>query len=149
MPLTNAERQRRFRTRLKAAASTATGLTREQVAARDAVMAEPLYPVPSQGARAHMVRFMGWERYEWSVAPEPLVDFFGMRSAWEGWKREMQALTKKQDTLFAHRSAEADRIVAECGEPALALLRTGGQSALFRAYRDDPTLRIKKRKRVT
>ena len=62
MPLTNAERQRRFRKRLRAGASAAVGLTPEQCADRDAVMAEPLYPVPPVDRRAQMPRQSRAER---------------------------------------------------------------------------------------
>ncbi len=151
MPLTNAERQRRFRKRLRAGASAAVGLTPEQCADRDAVMAEPLYPVPPVDRRAQMPRFMGWERYEWAAAPEPLIDHFGMRAAWEGWQAEKGAMKAQEDHVYAYREGEAGRIIAECGDAAIRILSEGGRLALFRAYESDPTLGMntKTRKRVT
>jgi len=149
MALTNAERQKRHRERLRAAASAASGLTAEQRADRDAVMSEPLYPVPPPHARQQMPRFMGWERYDWSVAPEPLIDYFGMRAAWEGWRSEMDALRTDQDRISARLEGMAGRIIAECGDHAIKILAERGRSALIAAYRADPTLGVKRRKRVT
>jgi len=149
MALTNAERQKRHRERLRAAASAASGLTAEQRADRDAVMSEPLYPVPPPHARQQMPRFMGWERYDWSAAPEPLIDHFGMRAAWEGWRSEMDAIRSDQDRIFAHLEGLAGRIIAECGDRAIEILDRDGRSALIAAYDADPTLGVKRRKRVT
>ncbi len=147
MPLTNAERQKRHRSRLKAAASTGDGLTPEQIADRDAVMSEPLYPMPSARARLQMPRFMGWERYEWSAAPKALVEHFGMRTAWDGWQAEQAAMQVKMQDLHDGVQARAERIVAECGEAASEILRQGGAVALFRAYEADPTLGAKQKRR--
>ncbi len=151
MPLTNAERQKRHRDRLKVAASMVVGLTAEQTADRDAVMSEPLYPVPPAHARLQMPRFMGWERYEWSAAPKALVDHFGMRAAWDGWQAEQAAMEARTQDLHDRVQARADGIVAECGEVANEILRQGGAVALFRAYEADPTLgvRPKRRRAVT
>ncbi len=149
MPLTNAERQKRFRERLRAGATAASGLTAERCAARDAVMAEPLYPVPPVDRRAQMPRFKGWERYEWSEAPAPLIDHFGMRAAWEGWQAEKGAMKAHQDHVYAYGEGEAGRIIAECGDAAIQILSEGGRMALFRAYGAYPTLGRKKRNRVT
>jgi hypothetical protein len=66
-----------------------TCLTPEQRADRNAVMADPIYPVPPPEARLQRPRFMGWTRYEWARAPEPLVEHFGMRQAWASWRREI------------------------------------------------------------
>ncbi len=147
MPLTNAERQKRHRDRLKVAASTVVGLTAEQIADRDAVMSEPLYPVPSAHARLQMPRFMGWERYEWSAGPEALVDHFGMRAAWDGWQAEQAAMEARTQDLHDRVQARADGIVAACGETAGEILRQGGAVALFRAYEADPTLGVKQKRR--
>ena len=151
MPLTNAERQKRHRDRLKVAASTGVGLTSEQIADRDAVMSEPLYPVPSVHARLQMPRFMDWERYEWSAAPKALVDHFGMRAAWDGWQAEQAAMEAKMQDQHESARVRAVQIVAECGEVASEILRQGGAVALFRAYEADPTLgvRPKRRRAVT
>lgn len=83
-------------------------MTPQQIAARDAVMADPLYPVPNLGApaREQMPRFMGWDRYEWSASPAELAEHFGMRSAWEGWRTEQDAVKAQlARTLVAARLA--------------------------------------------
>ena len=69
-------------------------MTPKQIADREAVMADPLYPVPEFGtpAREQMPRFMGWDRYEWSTVPPELAEHFGMRAAWEGWRAEQEAV---------------------------------------------------------
>jgi hypothetical protein len=106
MALSNAERQRRHRNRLKQAARAGGSLTPQQIAARDAVMAESLYPVPELGttAREQMPRFMGWDRYEWSTAPAELAEHFGMRAAWEVWRAEQEAVRAQlARTLVAAR----------------------------------------------
>jgi len=94
MALSNAERQRRHRNRLKQAARAGGSLTPKQIAARDAVISDPLYPVPELGTLGfeQLPRFMGWERYEWSAAPAELAEHFGMRAAWEGWRAEQEAV---------------------------------------------------------
>lgn len=140
MALTNAERQKRHRERLRAAASAASGLTAEQRADRDAIMSEPLYPVPPSHARQQMPCFMGWERYDWSAAPEPLIDHFGKRAAWEGWRSEMDVMRIDQDSISARGKGLAERIIAECGDRAIEILARGGRSALLAAYDADPTL---------
>ncbi len=95
-----------------------------------------------------MPQFLRWTRYEWSVAPEPLIDHFGMREALEGWKAESAEMQRQLDVISAARTAEADAIVAEHGDRARALLRSGGQVALFRAYETDPTLGKKRQNRT-
>lgn len=92
---------------------------------------------------------MGWERYDWSAAPEPLIDHFGKRAAWEGWRSEMDAMRIDQDPISARGEGLAGRIIAECGDRAIEILARGGRSALLAAYDADPTLGVKRRKRVT
>jgi len=87
-------------------------------------MADPLYPVPPMGPRRDQIpTFMGWNRYEWSEAPEALIDHFGMRSAFRAWRAEkekLQARMREQSAQFdAHwnevmaRLTPADREQAE------------------------------------
>lgn len=176
MVLTNAERQRRFRERHGTLRATrarpdnvrsaepqdgAAVLTAEQRAARDAVMSEPLYPVPSLRAPdpwgrvgidyeaiKNLPRFMGWERYEWSAAPMELIEYFGMQSARAGWDAENAAIKAESDRVHAERNAYVARIIDECGDAARKILaRGGGNSELTRAYEADPTLGVKPRKR--
>ena len=117
MPLSNAERQRRWRERRKAHAAQhgLCQLTPEQAADRAAVISEPLFPVPKGNARDQLPTFMGWNRYDWLAAPAPLVEHFGMVEAVAGWKAEMEE---------ARRGA----------------LREGAMSARVLADRKDPTL---------
>lgn len=154
MPLTNAERQKRHRERLKAAASRgAAGLTLEQIADRNAVMAEPIWPTPTGAAREQMPTFLGWNRYDWSEAPEAMIDHFGMREAWEGWTAEWVAMNAKQaeisERALKRTAKRAAAIVEEMGDRAREILHAGGHSALIREYERDPTLGKKRRNSVT
>ena len=79
MPLSNADRQRRFCERHPLHAPGAVALTPEQRADRDAVVSEPIWPVPAGTARDQMPTFMGRSRYDRSVAPEPPIDVSGVR----------------------------------------------------------------------
>ena len=72
---------------MKAHAQDGAVLTPEQIADRDAVMAD--HP-PPEGKR--MPTFMGWSRSDWTYAPDPLVDYFGMRAAVDVWRREWDEL---------------------------------------------------------
>lgn len=119
-------------------------LTPEQIADRDAVMADPIYPVPEGPARDQMPNFMGWNRYEWSAAPEPLIDYFEMREAFDGWRGEFEALERDMDRLRQAHNAEVDRITAEHGEDTvrkvMGLPGERGTFHLLEEYRKDPTL---------
>jgi len=149
MALTNAERQKRHRERVKTAlrGDGAKVLTAEQIADRDAVMADPIWPVPTGAAKDQMPRFLGWTRYEWSAAPEPMIDHFGMRDAWEGWQSERAEMQSRLNAINAASTTRAEAIVAEHGDRARVIIREGGQRALFRAYEADPTLGKKQRSR--
>ena len=57
----------------------------------------------------------GWERFEWTAAPDPLVDYFGMRTAVDGWRAELAALEVEK-------------------------WRAGGYMGLLSAYEKDPAL---------
>ena len=111
MPLSNTERQRRWRERRKAHAAQhgTCQLTPEQAADRAAVISEPLFPVPKGDARDQMPTFMGWNRYDWSAAPAPLVEHFGMGKAVAGWKAEMEEARGREAHLASpqRRSARA------------------------------------------
>lgn len=115
MALTAAERQKRHRERTKAAlARAAAGLTPEQIADRDAVMADPLWPTPTSNSHPQLPTFMGWSRYDWSAAPEALIDHFGMRAAWEVWRAEAQDVSDDEAARRgAESSAKASAIVDE------------------------------------
>jgi hypothetical protein len=65
-------------------------LTPEQIAERYAVMAD--HSVSEDGARGPMPTFMGWNRSNWTNAPDPIVDHFGMRQAVDVWRREWDEL---------------------------------------------------------
>ena len=121
--------------------SAAGGLTPEQDADRRAVMAEPIYPVPEGAAADQMPTFMGWHRYDWSVAPRELVEFFDMQDAYDGWAAEKQAIEDQMDELRREHNAEVDAIVAEHGQEVCERAKCGaGTLRLVREYRKDPTL---------
>ena len=146
MPLTNAERQKRFRERRRADPPGVAALTAEQRADRNAMMSEPLWPVPTGSARDQMPTFMGWNRYDWSVAPAPMTDFFGLRKARDGWDGERDAMQSRMDQISRERQHKADRIVAECGDVARRIMQEGGILRLFQEYEADPTLGRKQRR---
>ena len=129
MALSNAERQKRHRERCKQLTREGVGhLTGEQIADRNAVMADPLYPVPAIGPmRDRLPTFMGWNRYDWSVAPEALIDHFEMRSAFEGWRAE-------------HAEIDAARDRAEPQETADRLWPKFAMRRLLDEIAQDPTL---------
>ena len=146
MPLTNAERQKRFRERRRSDPPGVAALSAEERAARDAVMSEPIWPTPTGAARDQMPTFMEWNRYDWSAAPMALINFFGMRAAREGWDAESVAMQAAMDKASKAREGEAERIIAECGPIAREIMREGGRMRLFREYQADPTLGQKRRK---
>ena len=88
MAFSNAERQRRFRDRQQQAARAGRGLTPEQIADREAVASDRRWPVPPPGACDQIPQFLGWSRYDWSLAPHELVAFLGLEDAWNQWKAE-------------------------------------------------------------
>lgn len=65
-------------------------LTPEQIAERDAVIAEGRRR--QGGGRGKMPTFMGWNRADWTHAPDPVVDHFGMRAAVDAWRRDWDEL---------------------------------------------------------
>ena len=65
-------------------------LTPEQVADRDAVMAD--HQMSEGPARGLIPTFMGWNRSNWTNAPDAIVDHFGMREAVDVWRREWDEL---------------------------------------------------------
>ena len=114
MTLSNAERQRRYRERLKARARSADRqsdpseleMLRAQVAALEAELArgsvqlsasdlqdrwrillDAMFPFPED--RSGLPRFMGWDRLDWALAPDPIVAHFGMAEAVECWREEL------------------------------------------------------------
>lgn len=110
MPLSNAERQKRYRERRRSNPPSAVALAPEQRADRDAVMSEPIWPVPERSAQDQMPTFMGWSRYDWSAAPMPLIEFFGMREARDGWDAERRAMDDDMARLSRARDGMAARI---------------------------------------
>ncbi len=88
MPLSNAERRRRFLARRKATGAVIT-LTPQQIADRAAVASEAIYPVPRH---IDIPRFLGWSRYDWSATPEALVELVGLHDAWRAWQAERVAM---------------------------------------------------------
>jgi hypothetical protein len=117
LSLSNAERQKRHRERLKAALARSaipegSCLTPEQIADRDAVMAEPLYPVPPRDRQNQIPTFMGWNRYEWSAAPEALINHFGMRTAWESWRAEKDEMQAQVSAGHARSVAHFEAVLA-------------------------------------
>jgi len=157
MALSNAERQRRHRERVKAKLAApgvhgAAGcLSAEQTADRDAVMDGPIYPVPKDTSQ--LPTFMGWNRYDWSYAPEALIDHFGMRSAFEGWQEEKRLLAEESDAIRQRHQAIVQEIEAEHGKEICERAKEGcGTLRLLDNYRKDRSLaafRGKKGRRVT
>ncbi len=145
MALSDADRQRRHRERTKQrlvglAEGYGPNLTPEQVSDRNAVASEPLWPMPQDMARDQMPRFLGWTRYEWSVAPAALVGFFSLNGAWHGWKAEEAEMRRKCMEASARWSEYVARIRAETGRTGEAIRIAKGAPALVRAYEADPTL---------
>lgn len=97
MPLSNAERQARYRARIKqklrdAAAwptSGATCLSAEEAMARRAFLADP--PGGADEREAPPRRFMGLTRDEWTRAPDELAAHFGLSEAVARWGRRRAA----------------------------------------------------------
>ena len=141
MVLSNAERQRHHRERLKArAAGTSRGacLTPEQIADRNSVASEPLHPVPRDTSQ--IPTFMGWNRYEWASAPDALVEHFDLSEAVNGWRAERAEIDAQIRALSQKVATRADAIVEECGERAHEIMREHGRLGLIRAHGKDPTL---------
>jgi hypothetical protein len=151
MVLSNAERQRRYRERLKARAagiSRGACLTPEQVADRNAVASEPLHPVPSDISQ--VPTFMGWNRYEWASAPDALVEHFDLTDAVNGWRAERAQIDAQVRILSQRLEASANAIIEECGERAREIARERGYIGLISAYEKDPSLgQRSRRRRVT
>jgi hypothetical protein len=122
MPLSNAERQARYRARIKeklkgaAARSTAPTadlacLSSEEAAARLAFLADPA--VATGGGESPPRRFMGLTRDEWARAPDELAAHFGLSEAVAGWRR------RRTSTEAAGRSSGSEGwVVAEHRPPA-------------------------------
>ena len=146
MVLSNAERQRRFRERQKHRVDSVGGLTAEQIFDRDAVAADPIWPVPRD--RSQIPRFLGWSRYDWSVAPRELVEHVGLVDAWEGWKAETEAMEAEQRRINEATRARAAEIIAECGDKAKEVAAQYGLNRMFRDY-EAGLFKLKRVKRVT
>lgn len=65
-------------------------LTPEQIADRDAVIAD--HPTPEGARHGKMPSFMGWNRPNCTFAPDAVVDYFGMRTAVDAWRRDWDEL---------------------------------------------------------
>ena len=117
MALSNAERQRRFRERLKARACAVdqrcdpdelhslrervalleaelarggVGLSPADLKDRDMIQHDPMFPFPED--RATLPRFLGWDRLDWAMAPDPIVAHFGLSEAVWWWREGLVAL---------------------------------------------------------
>ncbi|MEP9348568.1 hypothetical protein [Xanthobacter sp. KR7-225] len=100
MALSNAERQKRHRERLKARASSST-------------IPEPRssFTGVDDPLEADSEEFLGMDRHEWAVAPEPLIDLCGLREAVNRWRLAYYArLGKGADNLFNERWNDIDVI---------------------------------------
>jgi hypothetical protein len=111
MALSNAERQRRYRKRLKAQAQLADRqcdpnelqelrdrvatleaelargglkLSASDLADREALEADFMFPFPED--RSTLPRFMGWDRLDWARAPDPIVRYFGLMETVTAWR---------------------------------------------------------------
>ncbi len=100
MVVSNAERQRRHRERLRVrlaeteqrgqvARDVTCGLSAGQQAARDLVVAGKLYPLPKNQTAP---LFLGWNRFEWTHAPDEVVKLCGMMPAVRKWRGEYDKL---------------------------------------------------------
>ncbi len=139
MALSNAERQRQFRRRQKLKMSNFS-LSTEQIKQRDAVMAEPVWPILPRAQRMKAPTFMGWTAHQWSLAHKELIEHFGMQTAWEEWQAERAAMGDRIERMMQEEIRQKERIIAECGDRARAILCERGLHALLRAYEADPTL---------
>ncbi len=115
-------------------------LSIEQIEQRDAVMAEPIWPPIPKERGVKAPKFMGWTAHQWSLAPTELIEHFGMQTAWEAWQAERAAMGDHIERLMQEEIRRKERIVAECGDRARAILCERGLHALFAAYEADPTL---------
>jgi len=105
MAMTNAERQRRHRERQQAKLAALPIPSPEFVNAEDPTEAEPL-------------EFLGMDRHEWAVAPEPLIDALSMRSAVDKWRHAIyRRLGDHADGLFHERWSDVRAIRASLGLP--------------------------------
>ncbi len=111
MALSNAERQQRYRERLKARARAADRLCdtgeimqlKKRIALLEAELArggtklsaadledcltialDAMFPFPED--RSTLPRFMGWDRLDWAMAPDAIVAHFDMTEAVECWR---------------------------------------------------------------
>lgn len=147
MPLTNAERQRRFRERQQSnKAQSGFALTDEQIWDRDAVASEPIWPVPRGSMQ--VPHFLGWSRYDWSVAPRALVELVGLLNAWEGWQAEHARMNERMRQNHVDFMARVDAIIAEVGDRGRELMDSKGGYTLIREY-EAGAFTKKGRKRVT
>jgi hypothetical protein len=153
MTLSNAERQKRFRENLKQKAQKGDHLTPDEIADRDAVMADPIYPVPGIGLRDQLPTFMGWNRYEWSVASEALIDHFGMREAWDGWRAEKEKIQRQiheqNVRADAHYKAVIADLIPAAQERATQMIGREGQHGVLAEIVKDASLGTKRKRNVT
>ena len=111
MALSNAERQRRFRERLKARACAVDqrcdpdelhslrervalleaelargglGLSAADLKDRHTIQLDAMFPFPED--RSTLLRFMGWDQVDWAMAPDPIVAHFGLTEDVWWWR---------------------------------------------------------------
>lgn len=147
MALSNAERQRRFRERLQARVKAAeqagdpsefarlrdritlleaelarrgTRLSATELEDRFTIALDAMFPFPED--RSVLPRFMGWDRLDWAMAPDPIVAHFGLTEDVEGWREALVACSDElPDALRARVRARIGR------ELRAATLRNGIQ----------------------
>ncbi|WP_146620033.1 hypothetical protein [Acuticoccus sediminis] len=102
MVLSNAERQKRYRERLKERAGALPGPPAEFVAIDD----------PMVGGERE--KFLGFSRIEWSCsAPEEIVDLCGMRNPVERWRANLFAKLGKDATQLFNSSRHDTHEIAK------------------------------------
>lgn len=106
MSLSNAERQKRHRERLKARAALAV------IPEAPANFTDVLDLKDCDGAE-----FLGWNRHEWMMeAPDPIIDMCGLRNAVDRWRlAEYSRLGRAADQLFKVRWHDIDAIRKSLG----------------------------------
>lgn len=105
MALSNAERQKRHRERLKARAASST-----------IPEPPPSFTSVDDPLEEDLEEFLGMDRHEWAVAPEALIDLCGLRDAVNRWRLAYYArMGRGADNLFNERWNDVDAIRRSLG----------------------------------